>query len=89
MFIHTKFCFRRYQTNIVQDMFDTITMIQPKGSGGGSEVTREDKVSAMTTDMLEKLPSVFNMFDIKERYGSCFIRTLKRNNMYNNMFHVI
>jgi len=42
-------------------------MIQPKGSGGGSEVTREDKVCAMTSDMLGKLPLVFNMFEIKER----------------------
>lgn len=67
MFIHSHICFDRYQTNIVQDMFDTITMIQPKGSGGGSEITREDKVSAMTSDMLEKLPAIFNMFEIKER----------------------
>lgn len=57
----------RYQTNIVQEMFDTIISIQPKGSSGGAEVTREDKVYAMATDLLEKLPLVFNMFIIKER----------------------
>lgn len=48
-------------------MFDTITLIQPKGSDGGSEMTREDKVSAMTREMLFKLPDVFNMFEVKER----------------------
>lgn len=52
---------------MVQDMFDTITMIQPKGSSGGSELTREDKVCAMTSDMLGKLPPIFKMFEIKER----------------------
>jgi len=48
-------------------MCDTITSIQPKSSGGGSEVTREKKVYEMAEDMLKKLPPVFNMFDIKER----------------------
>lgn len=52
---------------MVQDMFDTITAIQPKGSSGGSEVTREDKVYDTVSDMLLKLPPVFKMFDIKER----------------------
>ncbi|XP_029343675.1 dynein heavy chain 5, axonemal-like [Acyrthosiphon pisum] len=56
-----------YQTNIVQEMFDTILMIQPKGSGGGSEVTREEKVYVTSSDLLEKLPLAFNMFTIKER----------------------
>lgn len=57
----------RYQTNMVQEMFNTIILIQPKGSGGGSEVTREQKVYDTSTDLLDKLPLAFNMFLIKER----------------------
>lgn len=57
----------RYQTNIVQEMFDTITLIQPKGSSGGSEVTREEMVYNMSKELLDKLPLVFNMFEIKGR----------------------
>jgi len=52
---------------MVQEMFDTIIMIQPKGSDGGGEVTREEKVYDMSKDLLEKLPLAFNMFTIKER----------------------
>lgn len=48
-------------------MFDTILFIQPKGSGSGLEVTREEKVYDMAGDLLSKLPKVFNMYDIKER----------------------
>ncbi|XP_050528019.1 dynein axonemal heavy chain 8-like [Daktulosphaira vitifoliae] len=56
-----------YQTNIIQNMFDKITFIQPKGSGGDGEFTREDKVLSMTNDILKKLPATFNMFKVKER----------------------
>jgi len=52
---------------MVQEMFNTILMIQPKGSGGGSEVTREERVYVTSSDLLEKLPLAFNMFTIKER----------------------
>jgi len=52
---------------MVQEMFNTIIMIQPKGSGGGSEVTREEKVYNTSSDLLDKLPLAFNMFIIKER----------------------
>lgn len=51
-------------------MCDTIIWIQPKGSSGGSEVTREDKVYAMTMDILSKLPQAFNLFMTKERYNN-------------------
>lgn len=50
-------------------MCDTIILIQPKGSSGGSEVTREDKVYAMTKDILSKLPQAFNLYTTKERYN--------------------
>ncbi|XP_050440010.1 dynein axonemal heavy chain 5-like [Adelges cooleyi] len=56
-----------YQTNMIQTMFDKITFIQPKGSSGDGEFTREDKVFAMANDILKKLPAAFNMFTIKER----------------------
>lgn len=53
---------------MVQEMCDTITLIQPKGSGGGGGATRENTVYNMSTDMLSKLPSAFNAFEVKERY---------------------
>lgn len=53
--------------NMVQELCDTITFIQPKGSSGGTEVTREKLVYEMTKDMLKKLPLTFNMFEIKEK----------------------
>lgn len=52
---------------MVQEMCDTITLIQPKGSSGGSEITREKYVYEMASDMLRKLPVAFNMFEIKEK----------------------
>lgn len=60
----------RYQTNMVQAMFNTIILIQPKGSGSGSGVTREEIVYSTSTELLDRLPLVFNMFEIKERYLS-------------------
>lgn len=54
--------------NIIQEMFDTIILIQPKGSSGGVEMTREEKVRGMASELLNKLPAVFNMFNVKERY---------------------
>ncbi|XP_029959357.1 dynein heavy chain 8, axonemal-like [Salarias fasciatus] len=45
-----------YQTNTSALVFDTITNIQPKESGGGSGETRESAVYSMAEDMLRKLP---------------------------------
>lgn len=55
---------------MVQEMFDTIILIQPKGSSGGSDVTREEIVYNTSTELLDKLPLVFNMFEIKERFSN-------------------
>lgn len=60
---------------MAEDMFETIIQIQPKDSGGGAEVTREEIVYEMASDILVKLPLVFNMFVIKERY--CVIYLLQ------------
>lgn len=49
-------------------MFNTIKQIQPKSSGGGGGVTREEKVYAMSTDILGRLPPTFDIFRVKERY---------------------
>jgi hypothetical protein len=53
---------------MVQEMFDTIILIQPKGSSGGSDVTREEIVYNTATELLDKLPLLFNMFELKERF---------------------
>ncbi|VDO02268.1 unnamed protein product [Rodentolepis nana] len=56
----------RYQTNNASSVLTTIANIQPKdGSSGGGE-TRESFVSKMAEEMLSKLPSDYNPFEVKE-----------------------
>ena len=46
----------RFQSNMAQEVLDTIMNIQPKDSSGGSGETRESIVFRIADDMLEKLP---------------------------------
>ena len=46
---------------------DTILEIQPKDSSGGSGETRESVVYRLADDMLEKLPSDYIPYEVKER----------------------
>lgn len=45
---------------------DTILSVQPKEGGGGGGETRESIVYSLAEDMLEKLPTQYNSFEVKE-----------------------
>ncbi|KAK4873406.1 hypothetical protein RN001_015435 [Aquatica leii] len=55
-----------YQINTIKGILDTIVNVQPKEGGGGGGETRESIVYSLANDMLEKLPEVYNSFEVKE-----------------------
>lgn len=56
-----------YQTNMTKSILDTILSIEPKESSGGGGETRESTVSRLANDMLQKLPPVYDPFEMKEK----------------------
>ncbi|XP_044272703.1 dynein axonemal heavy chain 8 [Tribolium madens] len=56
-----------YQTNTIASMFYTMVSIQPKEAGAGGGETREDAVTRQAKEMLEKLPSNYDPYEVKER----------------------
>jgi len=48
-------------------MMLSILSIQPKQVGGGEGGTREDRVSRQVSDMLQKLPPLYDVHETKER----------------------
>lgn len=48
-------------------MLDTILSIEPKDSTGSVGESRESFVSRIANDMLEKLPTVYEPFEMKEK----------------------
>lgn len=50
-------------------MLDTIISIQPKEAGVGSGESRETVVTRQAKDMLDKLPSPYDFFVVKERFA--------------------
>lgn len=64
------------------NMLYTILSIQPKESGGESGETREESVMRQSKDMLAKVPSNYDPFEVKERLsGQCF-----RQNVRDELF---
>lgn len=57
----------RYQSNATTAMLDQMLAIQPKESGGGGGESREAAVTRQSSDMLSKLPSNYDPFEVKER----------------------
>ncbi|KAF5272453.1 hypothetical protein FQR65_LT04921 [Abscondita terminalis] len=56
-----------YQTNVTTSMLYTILSIQPKQAGGGGGESREAFVSRQSAEMLSKLPSDYDPYEVKER----------------------
>ncbi|KAM4704637.1 dynein axonemal heavy chain 5 [Rhinophrynus dorsalis] len=56
-----------YQSKLAKDVLDTILSIQPKDSSGGGGETREAVVARLADDMLEKLPTDYIPFEVRER----------------------
>eukprot|EP00050_Salpingoeca_kvevrii_P002276 m.190165 g.190165 ORF g.190165 m.190165 type:complete len:4578 (-) comp10576_c0_seq1:102-13835(-) len=56
-----------YQTTTATSVLGTIVDIQPKESSGGGGETREDVVTRMCNDFLEKLPDDFVPHEVRQR----------------------
>lgn len=56
-----------YQSNTTQAVLNTIISIQPKEAGVGTGESRETVVTRQAKDMLEKLPSPYDFYVVRER----------------------
>ncbi|CAG2064901.1 unnamed protein product, partial [Timema podura] len=56
----------RYQINTAKGILDTILSVQPKEGGGGGGETRESVVYHLADDMLDKLPTQYNDFEVRD-----------------------
>ncbi|XP_011871302.1 PREDICTED: dynein heavy chain 8, axonemal [Vollenhovia emeryi] len=56
-----------YQTNTTQTVLDIITSVQPKEAGVVGAESREVVVARLAKEMLEKVPGLYDMFEVKER----------------------
>ncbi|KAF7401630.1 hypothetical protein HZH68_007450 [Vespula germanica] len=56
-----------YQSNTTQAVLNTIISIQPKEAGVGTGESRETVVTRQAKDMLEKLPSPYDFYIVRER----------------------
>ena len=65
------------QTQMAGHTLSTILDIQPKESGGGGGESREDAVTRMCIEFLEKLPADFVAHEVKDR--------LKKMGAYTSM----
>ncbi|KAI5624125.1 dynein heavy chain 5, axonemal, partial [Silurus asotus] len=53
------------QTNMANEILNTIISIQPKDSSGGGDETRETTVMRLASEMLEKLPADYVPYEVK------------------------
>lgn len=63
----------RYQSNTTQAVLDTIIFVQPKEAGVVGAESREVVVTRQAKEMLEKVPKLYNMFQVKDRFVNLFI----------------
>ncbi|KAG5316447.1 DYH8 protein, partial [Acromyrmex insinuator] len=56
-----------YQSNTTQIVLDTIISVQPKEAGAVGVESREVVVGRHAKEMLEKVPQLYDMFEVKER----------------------
>ncbi|KAG5338491.1 DYH8 protein, partial [Acromyrmex heyeri] len=56
-----------YQSNTTQIVLDTIISVQPKEAGAVGVESREVVVARHAKEMLEKVPQLYDMFEVKER----------------------
>lgn len=52
-------------------MLDTIISVQPKEAGIVGAESRETVVTRQAKEMLEKVPRLYDMFEVKERSVKC------------------
>lgn len=58
----------RYQSNTTQTVLDTIISVQPKEAGAVGAESREVVVTRQAKEMLEKVPALYDMFQVKDRF---------------------
>lgn len=71
-------------------MLDLIIFVQPKEAGAVGAESREVVVTRQAKEMLEKVPRLYDMFEVKERCICClrilttnyFLKQLIKNNKY-------
>ncbi|XP_036143732.1 dynein heavy chain 8, axonemal [Monomorium pharaonis] len=56
-----------YQSNTTQTVLDLILSVQPKEAGVAGAESREAVVARQAKEMLEKVPTLYDMFEVKER----------------------
>ncbi|XP_029675665.1 LOW QUALITY PROTEIN: dynein heavy chain 8, axonemal-like [Formica exsecta] len=56
-----------YQSNTTQTILDTIISVQPKEAGAVGAESREVVVTRQAKEMLEKVPALYDMFQVKDR----------------------
>jgi dynein heavy chain len=56
-----------YQTQVAMTALDTIVDIQPKDAGGGGGESREEAVTRMCNEFLEKLPDDFILHEVNAK----------------------
>lgn len=56
-----------YQTNTTNTVLDTILSIEPKDSSGSVGESRESLVARLANDMLEKMPAIYDPFEMREK----------------------
>ncbi|XP_067209496.1 dynein axonemal heavy chain 8 [Linepithema humile] len=56
-----------YQSNTTQTVLDIIVSVQPKEAGAVGAESREVVVTRLTNEMLNKVPALYDMFEVKER----------------------
>ncbi|KAL6445584.1 hypothetical protein ACFW04_000844 [Cataglyphis niger] len=56
-----------YQSNTTQTVLDTIISVQPKEAGEVGAESREVVVTKQAKEMLEKVPVMYDMFQVKDR----------------------
>lgn len=63
----------RYQSNTTQAVLDTIISVQPKEAGAVGAESREVVVTRQAKEMLDKVPALYDMFQVKERFASIYL----------------
>lgn len=58
-----------YYTKSARDMWMQLIELQPQTSDSGAGMSREEFIDATATDILKKLPVVYDLDKLKKKYG--------------------
>lgn len=69
-------CIIRYQSNTTQTVLDIIVSVQPKEAGAVGAESREVVVTRLANEMLNKVPAVYDIFEVKEMFVNFYFYIL-------------